>query len=566
MNNILEVKTINELLPNRFFIPSYQRGYRWTENEVLDLLNDINTFKPKELSGEKSWYCLQPLVLKGKAENEFEVIDGQQRLTTIYLILYHLNQYLAEDYRITLFHLKYETREESENFLLNLKEGLKNDLSQKNIDFYHISQAYRTIESWFRNNGANFNRNEFESNFKFHTKVIWYESIEEDPISVFTRINIGKIPLSNSELIKALFLNRSNFENQDIEKIKLRQLEIATEWDLIEQNFQNDYFWYFLNNSSKEDNRIEFIFNIMNDDINKQDKYSTFRFFNTKFIDKTEETINTIWHEIKTRFQTFYEWFNNRELYHKIGFLLIINAVNVRELFLETSNCTKKDFLKFINQKISDSIKGIDLEELQYDDRNSVWKILVLYNVLTILNSGSKTSFFPFHLLKNEKWDIEHITSLSDPSMIKEASTREKWLNDASAFIDIDYDNGRQLKEEIELFVDYGDSDLFNRLFNSVINHFNKDNKNAEDINHISNLTLLDAATNRSYKNAVFPVKRKTIIDRDKNGIFIPVCTKNVFLKYFSEYPPKISFWTNEDRRHYETDLYNTIESFIKHE
>ena len=44
------------------------------------------------------------------------------------------------------------------------------------------------------------------------------------------RINIGKIPLTNSELIKALFLNSSNFQNQE-SKLRLRQLEIATEWD-----------------------------------------------------------------------------------------------------------------------------------------------------------------------------------------------------------------------------------------------------------------------------------------------------------------------------------------------
>ena len=562
MNNILKVRTINVLQSKSFFIPSYQRGYRWSKNEVLDLLNDIHNFSAKETkTGEKTWYCLQPLVLKKIKDNTYEVIDGQQRLTTIYLILYHLNQYLAEDYREILFELKYETRKGSEDFLNNLEEESKSSTSNENIDFHHINDAYKTIKEWFNSNTPNFNRNDFESKFKFSTKVIWYESLEDDPISVFTRINVGKIPLTNSELIKALFLNRSNFSNQDFEKIKLRQLEIATEWDLIEQSLQNNNFWYFLNNKNQNNNRIEFIFNLMNENNDDQDKYSTFRYFNNKFLNKNENTINSIWHEIKTRYQTFYEWFNNRELYHKIGYLFVINHLSIKELYEESTGRTKKDFILYIDTQIKFSIKNINLEELQFYNKEDVWRVLVLYNVLTILNSGSKTSFFPFNLLKNEKWDIEHITSVNDPSIIREIQAREKWINDATSFIDIDTPDGKALKKNIQNFDDYGDSDSFNELFNNVISHFNREDKSEVDVNHISNLTLLDATTNRSYKNAVFPVKRKTIIDRDKNGVFIPICTKNVFLKYFSEYPPKISFWTTEDRLHYEKDLYNTIES-----
>jgi hypothetical protein len=73
----------------------------------------------------------------------------------------------------------------------------------------------------------------------------------------------------------------------------------------------------------------------------------------------------------------------------------------------------------------------------------------------------------------------------------------------------------------------------------------------------------LDSETNRGYKNAVFPLKRKTIINRDKSGVFIPICTKNVFLKYFSEYPPKISFWTQDDREKYEADLFKVLNNYI---
>jgi len=105
--------------------------------------------------------------------------------------------------------------------------------------------------------------------------------------------------------------------------------------------------------------------------------------------------------------------------------------------------------------------------------------------------------------------------------------------------------------------------DDFVSLFNDILMHFDEDIDEGE-IHHISNLALLDSKTNRGYKNAVFPVKRKTIIERDKSGVFIPICTKNVFLKYFTDYPPKISFWTQEDRDKYLEDLKVVLSDYMK--
>ena len=100
----IELKSVNELLGMKFHIPSYQRGYRWTDLQIENLLNDILEFS-KGADGD--FYCLQPLVVKERKKDllaeikqansiedvetllkgEWIVIDGQQRLTTIYLIL-----------------------------------------------------------------------------------------------------------------------------------------------------------------------------------------------------------------------------------------------------------------------------------------------------------------------------------------------------------------------------------------------------------------------------------------------------------------------------------------------
>ena len=61
----------------------------------------------------------------------------------------------------------------------------------------------------------------------------------------------------------------------------------------------------------------------------------------------------------------------------------------------------------------------------------------------------------------------------------------------------------------------------------------------------------------------MFPLKRKSIIDLDKSGSFVPICTKNIFLKYFSDHLTKISFWTDDDKKNYEDDLCKVLKHYF---
>ena len=156
-------------------------------------------------------------------------------------------------------------------------------------------QAKGAVESFAP---KDFDQEEFLNDLLNNVKFIWYESVDEDPIKVFTRLNIGKISLTNAELIKALFLNRSNFGEKDSEHLKLRQQEIASEWDNIEYTLQNDEFWLFLNKKKdKKDNdrttRIDFIFDLIckQETIGKfenigTDDYKTFRYYYEYFRQK----------------------------------------------------------------------------------------------------------------------------------------------------------------------------------------------------------------------------------------------------------------------------------------
>lgn len=552
-NNNISIKAISELLKCNFSIPSYQRGYRWTEQQVTDLLNDINEFSPKEIpsTNEKTWYCLQPIVVKQKDENEWEVIDGQQRLTTIYLILHHLNQGHVQNRRKTLFRLKYETRENSAEYLKN-KLNTKT-INDTNIDYHFISSAYKTICDWFENKGQEFDLNTFKYKFNFSTNVIWYEtSKDEDSIDIYTRINSGKIPLTNAELIKALFLNSSNFASADTEKLRLKQLEIASEWDRIEYALQEDAFWYFINkNQNNLATRIEFIFNLMSDKPS-DDKYSTFHFFNEKFKIKSENEINDNWQEIKKYFQTLEEWYNERELYHKIGYLIAIGT-NIKDILEEKKEKSKTAFENWINQKIVSKIKDANLEEVEYNGRYAR-EILLLHNIQTMLNNKNETNYFPFDRYKKESWDVEHIHAIATEVKVNQEIQIE-WLK--NNFIKTDNHQDQSKNSQIEQIINSGNS-IDETEFDYIIGYVL-----GEEDNSLQNLCLLDRGTNRSYKNDSFKEKRKKIIEREMAGTFIPICTKNVFMKYYTTNVKDIEVWNENDRTSYFKKIQEVISQYL---
>ena len=295
----LRLTSVNDLMGMNFYIPSYQRGYRWKTRQVTDLLDDIWEFHEKEKKPNEI-YCVQPLVVKRKEEDIFrkikeeasnlseiinlikgywEVIDGQQRLTTFYIILSCLQTNLQNK-----FNLEYAIRNPqnrvsansdseigSKEFLIKLdRHEIDNELASSNIDFYHMYNAYNEVDKWItrkkvqlENMGNELDLESFVNTIVNRVKFIWYETDEPDPIEVFIRLNIGKISLTDSELIKALFLNKSNYK-ESASAIRLQQIEIASEWDKIESTLRNEEFWLFIHDLGwKKPTRIEWIFDMI---------------------------------------------------------------------------------------------------------------------------------------------------------------------------------------------------------------------------------------------------------------------------------------------------------------
>lgn len=260
----------------RYHIPAYQRGYRWTPTQVTQLLDDIREFTKRENPRPEEFYCLQPLVLLENNDGAYEVVDGQQRLTTLLLILRHFNERLAARYQQKLYRLEYETRLDLYEFL----DNPSSEQAQSNIDYFHIDQAVKTISEWFEKRESEVEV--IKDAFLNKAKVIWFQlSSGENAVAAFTRLNVGKIPLTNGELIRALFLKRG--KGGPVEPLQLR---IAHEWDAVEKTLQGGEFWCFLSNDTeRRGGRIDFLFDLAA----RQDgmeaganEYATFNHFSEK--------------------------------------------------------------------------------------------------------------------------------------------------------------------------------------------------------------------------------------------------------------------------------------------
>ena len=387
----------------KFYIPSYQRGYRWTKLEVEALLDDIYEYN-KDYDGE--FYCLQPLVVKNGTckvnsnyEDRWRVIDGQQRLTTIYLFLKYIESLNTPD--IKNFDIRYERGTNIDK----CTESVIQD--EKSIELYYLKSNFKIIKDWQPNT-----RCDIISKILDQTKFIWYNikvDTNANEYTIFRNLNSGKIPLTNAELVKALFLKNIKTKEQDfqvmeqsmkkdkeqddehtgIQAKELQQSLIAEQFDQMERKLREPEFWYFIaGRNPRKTSCIAIIFDLMlatdkdlsideKQDIERVGRNKTFYYFE-RYIsyDKSHKRLNNqeqfkkakeVWKKVQECFHTIEGWFADAETYNLIGFLRSCGYPlhTIYELYNKCT--TKRDFIK--NLKI-ESIKrcGINVENsLNYD-------------------------------------------------------------------------------------------------------------------------------------------------------------------------------------------------------
>lgn len=414
MNTQLDYKSVIELEKLRFYIPRYQRGYRWDfanvkqflediyENklELIEELSDENFKTRKELDEyfrnkdiiKRYKYCIQPLVIK-KNGDQFNVIDGQQRLTTIFIMIAALKNFTSDILQEYEFFIEYESRDRSKEFLdfllkckreVNIFEAFQkeHESSERNIDFDYMEAAFQCSIDWFDKFLSELAKeNDAEKTKKYANSLliillyccqfIWYPKIgenekqenqkkeENEEILWFSKINMGKVELTDVELIKAEFLNPAQ-DKTDYNYIKNIQISISEKWYEIEAELHKPDFWAFVPHLNQYETISEYTKNKIDDSKKREYKYKTridivFQFlllenyFENNNDSSIEEYITNFKKEIK----------QEHFLYNKIKEML----VNKR-LYQDEKNG------KYVIEECWEKVKDIfeNLKELYEDD------------------------------------------------------------------------------------------------------------------------------------------------------------------------------------------------------
>jgi len=235
-----------------FLIPEYQRPYVWTLDNVNDLLEDL--WFAYENSPEDE-YFIGSLVLKKVTQStfdEYEVLDGQQRLTT-FALLFTILKEKARDERLkrtlaeSLFQeenpyrnipersrIVYGIRGDSDKFLREFIHSGNKRLDEKDVSVKNMINAIETMEKFFKNK----NNIEDFAKFLLNKVVFIYVATEdrEDAFRLFAILNNRGVPLTNADILKAINIG-------EIEKSGNKKLaeEYAKKWEDIQNELGDDF-------------------------------------------------------------------------------------------------------------------------------------------------------------------------------------------------------------------------------------------------------------------------------------------------------------------------------------
>lgn len=400
--------------------------------------------------------------------------------------------------------------------------------------------------------------------------------------------------MTDAELVKGLFLLNKNFE-QSSKHIK--QSTLAIEWEYIENTLHANNFWYFLQKKGSDmPNRIDLLFSLIykahelenlkeedyderlkeiDRDILDSRKSVIFRYYNDMFEGKQGEDLQIVvskaWKEVMTLFRTLDDWFCTPATYNYIG-LLSQCGEDLTRLILHyksmPDDSTQDDFVSFLKDRIRFYLRSVKMDDqgnivTQYKERKNIYRVLLTLNIHLLniqndkLGSESDVYKFPFDVLNAQDWDIEHIDSFHTNALKKEELKKE-WIETAMA------DRKEFLSEpeiqEINKRIDNKDYDYVIEVLKKNAGESDVD----EDVkNSIGNLTLLDSKTNKSYGNSLFCTKRRIIIDKIKQGVFVPIATQYIFSKFYDDKGTNRSIWTKDDMESYQRYIVELLKEYL---
>lgn len=593
----LEIRSVSQL-KGCFRIPSYQRGYRWERRQVEQLLDDLLEHSNSTDRGKP--YYLQPIVvapasreklvnLPDNEQFDYDLIDGQQRLTTIFLIYKALEsaQTVNQDYVEQLnqeedgskkvmsyyglannlkdvdtaigYELMYQTRKESRTFISDITMIKRDDARVTSApDHLYMWHAFNTITKWI-NAHPNDVKNVADT-IKDNVRIIWYELSESIPNwKKFKDLNDGKIALTNSELIKALVLKRQ--KKTDLPDYE--QDVIVAQWDEIEQELSDEKFWRFLTKKPMTDypTKIDLLFDLLAGKSSKdqKDEFFTFRYFSDLFDRHKKEgkTNKDNWTYIHDRYRRIRDWYIDTWMYHRIGYLVAVgDDTTLRKIYAETypekgAPLTHKQLRQTVERLIEETMTG-SLRELKYDEDNKqIIRVITLYNVMLADELKDMGIRYPFHMHNADDqggWSLEHVHAQNSEDL-KGQTEWKTWVKDQLLSLQriepqLQANGTNYTKERFDELVgkmkaylkgNNSDETQYNQYKDIVTEYaeltsIRGGNSSRFEMHSIANLALLSKNDNSMLNKSTFDVKRMKIAMKSSTN-FVPIGTERVFMK-----------------------------------
>lgn len=595
-NDIIE--SVEKIFSNGriYNIPEYQRGYKWSEEDVNALLNDISNFQAE---GDK-FYCLQNITIKKQkdSENIYEVIDGQQRLTTLSILLSYLGEtkLLKEDNK---YKIQYSIRKESQSFLYELLEDSEKDYLNDKLEYindfdtnynsqdvFHFCLAKYTIIK-FLGNDENKKEN-FKNKLLTNVKLIVNDVSSDNNVkgeTIFKNLNSNKVALEYYDLIRAIFITRVKKEGNYIDLAEKR-IKIGIDIDNMniwwsDENVK-EYFKMFSN-----ENNISILYDlywkcINNESNNNNEKLNAYKAQSNnealfKYLDSNTDKAEGVFKEVVRFYNTMADWYEDKEIYHLLGFIGEHIEKDINTIWsIWEENTTRQDFKNKLKQIIknnlikeednnSDNVKELynkylesikDINNYWYYRKNDTIKLLILIDIIKILQNTNHK--LPANYFSANYEDIEHIFSKTPNN----ETTIEDAIKNINLIISLADDNKKEelinYKKTLEIHQKEIILDNIGKLKElGKLKEYREKIRDIPYIHSIGNLVLLNSKTNRGYGNASYVDKRRIIIELyEKGDKYIRNHTSSIFSKNVNE-------WTIDNIKNTAEDIRKEIEKFF---
>ena len=457
--------SIKELLmtgaKEKFLIPEYQRPYAWTDDQVLTLFDDLVEYTNNQ---NESSYFLGCIVSFSNENKEQEIIDGQQRITTLFLLLRAIHRKLQKmsnskekdnfirqiepaiwkideltsvaDYSSVLIESKVLEVEYNQILENILKTG---EVEDKSKDRYSLNYKLliKLLDEYANNEPLNFYR--FTNNVLNKTIVLPIKAdTQETALTIFSTLNDRGLPLSDADIFKAKIYNKLNEENKAkfVEEWKNLTLRSETAAESIQKLFY--YYMFYLramDNDKKtttpglrkyyaedsfsrlfEDNLLQNLrdilefWEVVNCRERKESKWTT-NFSILSILDILSSYPNEFW---KYPVIIYYLKNKNSEKFEEL-FLTFLRKlfVNLFKVYIvsPTINSVKTSILNLNSSILHDEVLNFEFRNVTEDElkngikhlhRNAVRMLLKLlaYNI------EEQKELLPYN------WEIEHILPL----------------------------------------------------------------------------------------------------------------------------------------------------------